>query len=262
MTGATRLTYLLLGGCAVLICVSAYLLLSQASALADSHAKLEATKLQLARRQAQLLVLTDALIATEDQAKQVDKVSGQVTTICTHQADTNAEIRALCALSQWATSSSGRFLAAYATAAGERANADSAADWAKVRAHYAALPALLTTETDPGQLWAARVMEGQAYSDFRLGKLADAAAEADRAYALDHRSAFVGLTRLKIACAKKASKDQVRRQFDTLKKDLEASAQTPVPPMDKTYAGYELGYFKRDAELRSVCAYVELPKVA
>jgi hypothetical protein len=261
MSRATRLTYLLLAGSFMLICVSAYLLLSQASDLASARAELDETNRDLAQRQAQLLVLTDALIASEDQAKMVEQVSGKVQSICSRQKDTNAEVRALCALSQWATSYSGRFLAAYAAAAGQRASATSPADWQTVRGEYAGLRGFLTPEVDPGHQWAARVEEGTAYSDYRLGRLKEASAAADRAFQLDRRSAFVGLTRLKIACSKKAPKDAIAKLYSDQRRLLEESVRNPIPPMDKRYAGYELSYFDRDAEVRVVCAYAKLPTV-
>jgi len=37
------------------------------------------------------------------------------------------------------------------------------------------------------------------------------------------------------------------------------SAKNPIPPMNKRYAGYELGYFDHDEEMRDVCAYAKLP---
>lgn len=259
MSNETRWTYVLLGGCVILILISAYILFSQGRVLASAQQRLQSTKLELAQKQAQLLVLTDALVAVEDQAKSVDEVSGKVSIICSHQRETNEEVRALCALSEWATSSSGRFVTTYAGAAAERANASSPADWKKVRSEYAALLKLLTPEVDPGHLWKARVWEGLAYSDYRLGNLDQARVEAERAYGLDRRSAFAGLTRLKIGCSAKETNSRIRDQFAALKRDLQESARNPIPPMDKTYAGYELGYFDRDAELGTVCAYANLP---
>lgn len=258
MGRATRLTYLLLVGSFLLIIVSVYLLLSQARDLASSRERLDETNKVLAQRQAQLLVLTDALIATEDQAKTVDQVSAKVQSICSRQRSTNAEVRALCALSEWATSASGRFLAAYAGAAAQRASATSIDDWQAVRGEYAGLSSHLTADLDPGHQWAARIEEGIAYADYRLGKLDEASARADRAFQLDSRSAFVGLTRLKIACSRKEPKDRVAKLYSDQRRNLEESVRNPLPPMDKRYAGYELRSFDRDSEVRLICAYANL----
>lgn len=260
MSRLPELTDWLLAGSFVLILVGAYLLATQARDLVDARDHLKQTNQTLGQRQAQLLVLNDALVASNDQAKAVETVSHKVRTICSHQENKNLEVKALCQLSEWATGSSGEFVAAYAATAAERANAASASDWARVRDSYAALPALLAPGTDPGQLWAARVQEGIAYADYRRGNLGQAAGEADQALALDPRSAFAALTSLKIACAQAQPAGRIQALYAEQRQMLVESAKNPTAPMDKRYAGYELGYFDEDAELRDVCAYAKLPK--
>jgi len=259
MGRTNRLTYLLLGGSFLLICFSAYLLLSQASDLANARKKLDETNRLLAQRQAQLLVLSDALIAAQDQAAMVEGVAAPVQSICSRQRDTNAEVRALCALSEWTTDASGRFVITYAAAAAKRASATSPQDWAAVRTAYSDLKGSLTPQMDPGHQWAARVEEGMAYADYRLGRLGEAGAGAERAFQLDGRSAFVGLTRLKVACASNMSNVKVMQLYSEQRRALEESVKNPIPPMDKRYAGFELDYFDRDAEVRNACAYAKLP---
>lgn len=73
MTRTTRLTYALLAGSFILICISVYVLLSQAQDLAKARKELDRTNRELAERQAQLLVVSDALIANQDQVDMVGR---------------------------------------------------------------------------------------------------------------------------------------------------------------------------------------------
>lgn len=259
MSGTTRLTYLLLAGSFVLICISVYVLLSQARDLASARDELRETNTELAQRRAQLQVLDEALHTAEDMATMRTGAATAINQICSRPVSANAEVKALCAQAQWATSAFGRFHAAYTGVAAKRAAASTDDDWKAVRSAYVGLKVQLSSEVDPGRLWAARVEEGAAYADYRLGDLVTAEASAQRAFLLDNRSAFVGLTRLKIACAKHRPAEEIAQLYSEQRRNLEESIASPVAPMDKKYAGYELRYFDRDSEVRLVCAYANLP---
>ena len=259
MSRMTRFTYLLLGGCALLICLSAYMLISQARALDAAREDLRETRLELARKQAQLLVVGDALTTNQDLAAMAGDASATVARACANQQSDGPQVRALCALSQWASGSFGRFLAAYAGVAAKRVAATSPGEWGQVAADYRALQPLLSRNDDPGQQWAARIAEGVAYADYRRGDLDQARAGAERAAQLDGRSAFVGLTRLKIACAQRRPEEQVRELYSRQRAALEESIENPAAGMDSKYARLELDYFDRDNELRVMCDYAGIP---
>ena len=253
------MTYFLLAGSFILICISIYVLLSQANDLAKARAELDETTQELAQRRSQLQVLDEALQTAKDMASMGAGAAVAINQICSRPVGANAEIRALCAQAQWATSPFSRFHATYTAVAAKRAAASTEEDWTTVRSDYLNLKRQLSPEVDPGKLWAARIEEGIAYADVRLGNLDAAEASASRAFQLDKRSAFVGLTRLKIACAKHLPAAAIVQLYSEQRQNLEDSIANPVPPMDKKYAGYELAYFNRDPEVRRLCAYAQLP---
>ncbi len=259
MTRTTRLTYALLAGSFILICISVYVLLSQAQDLAKARKELDRTNRELAERQAQLLVVSDALIANQDQVDMVGRSTREVAKNCARPELLTAPMRALCAVNEWVSSSSGQFVPAYAQATVVRASAASPSDWNEVKSRYQALKSLLEPGVSGHDLWAARIEEGIAYSDYRLGNLNEASSGIERALLLDDRSAFVGLTRLKVGCARKLPKEEIAKLYSDHRRNLEESVKNPKPPMDKRYAGFERGYFDRDPEYRIVCAYAELP---
>lgn len=258
MTKTNRYTYLLLSGCILLIGLSAYMLITQARDLEAAREELGATRTELAQKQSQLLVVSDALMANRDLAGMMTDASDVVSQACSSGKSRADEVRSLCSVAQWMTSPFGRFLAAYAGVAADRVAADSPQDWENVRARYRQLETLLPRELDPGQQWAARIAEGAAYSDYRAGNLAEAQEQVSRAASLDGRSAFVGLTQIKIACASGASEEQVQRMFSEQMRRLEQSIADPAPGMNEKYARLELDYFTSDAELGQVCASADL----
>ena len=259
MTAETRWTYALLAASALLICLSGYMLLSQAQRLKAFQNSLQSTELELARKQAQLLVVSDALRTNVDAAAMRDQGSKVAAQVCS-RGDTTARERLLCAIVRSNSGAFARFLAAYAGVTAQRAAADDPADFATVRSAYEALRPQLSREVDPGRQWAARVEEGIAYSDYRAGNLDLAEQEANRAWTLDDRSAFVGLTRLKIACATRQPAERIRELHAAQRRLLEESIRNPRAGMDPTYARLELGYYSSDPELELACSYAKLAK--
>lgn len=257
MNGQTRWTYALLAASFLLICLSAYILVTQAERLRSFRKQLQSTELELARKQAQLLIVGDALRTNADAAEIRGRTSQLAGQVCARRDVTPRE-RLLCAIAQNNSGAFARFLAAYAGVTAQRASAGSATEFNAVKAAYEALRPLLSRDFDPGGQWAARVEEGAAYADYRAGNLELADRRVVEANRLDDRSAFVGLTRLKIACAKRLPAESVRRLHSAQRRLLEESVHSPRPGMDAAYARLELGYFKQDPELNVACAYAKL----
>lgn len=259
MNRDTRWTYALLAGSFLLICLSAYMLLTQGRELRSARENLEATERRLAQKQSQLFVVNDALVTNLHAVEMLGQAARDVEEICAAQRPASGPGRSLCTLAKLSHGAAGRFLAAYARATALRASAESPSDFAAVKAEYIALRPILSPDLDPGRQWAARVEEGVAYADYRLGNLDQAQQQVGNAAEIDDRSAFVRLTALKIACAKGAPATDVRRMYTTALRSLEESVASPRRGMNQHYARLELGYFTQDPELQFVCKYVGLP---
>ena len=259
MNRDARWTYALLAGSFLLICVSLYMLVSQGRQLQTARHNLEATERQLAQKLSQLFVVNDALVTNLHAVSMLNEAAQDVEEICAAQRPVSGPGRSLCTLAKLSHGTAGRFLAAYAQATALRASADSPSDFERVKAEYISLKPILTPDLDPGRQWAARIEEGIAYADYRLGKLDEAQQQVRTAAKLDDRSAFVSLTALKIACSKGASAKDIRQMYDAAHRSLEESVASPRPGMSKHYARLELGYFTQDPELQFICKYASLP---
>ncbi len=259
MIRETRLTYVLLAASFVLILISAYMLLTQARQLTSVRENLQAAERQVAQKQAQLLVLNDALTTNVEAATMLGEASETVEEICAQQGPVAGPGRSLCTLARLTSGTYGRFLISYARVAAQRAAAENPSDFAALKSDYAKLRPLLSPQLDAGGQWSARIDEGLAYAEYRLGNLHQAQQQVKRAAARDDRSAFVWLTALKIACEKETPPAEVRRMHEAALQALQSSVAEPRRGMNERYARLELDYFREDPELKLVCEYAGLP---
>ncbi|HMH65429.1 MAG TPA: hypothetical protein VK515_07570 [Rhizomicrobium sp.] len=247
----------------VLILVSVGIALFVWSQLSLFRKQAEDLARKSATANAQLLVIRDTMIANRDFFSDFRE---SMKAVC---GSPTAALQTACRNlnPQWTA-----FLDAYTQAAIDRAMAQKPEDFLSVEKSYRSTLPLLkeaVADSDAGSSWKARVLEGIAYAQLKeaagnpdTAAFKNAESGIVAAAGLDKKSAFVGITALKIACTKKTDAAAVNAQFLDLKTRLTDEVNRVGKLKDailgQRNASLELQYLQQDSELYYLCRYANL----
>jgi hypothetical protein len=162
-------------------------------------------------------------------------------------------LQSLCAFGGPRAQQLSAFYAAYAPAviARQKAAYDNAAGKYRIAAQAAG--------EDPDLQ--ARALEGLAYSQLKQHDLDAAERTIARAAGLKADYVFTQITQMKIACARKSPSDHVAALFEAALAERRAIIQANAKDaVRERIASDDLALLLGDAELRSMCDYVKVPK--
>lgn len=220
---------------------------------------------ELASTRSQLMIASDAAIANRQLVEAAIGVANALRPRCVNPR-TTADLN-ICSLLRTTPTTPAyvEFLASYTDATAKRVRASSADDFASIENIYRDLvpKAEVLGNEGAAKQWLARAKEGIAYAQWRQGKLDEGAATIAQAAELDPASAFVGMTSLKIMCARKRPAGEVRKAYSDLSARLARlkaeAARSPFRAVAEN-AALEDGYLRADDSIDYFCGYAQLER--